>query len=517
MRRNKKWLMSGGKPAKVCIILLFSVLLFSGCDLFNAKLDEDVAKKIDQAVWEANQPVINVETKAVFELGNGATSGDGGGNIIPSGILSQVKQNIPFRLSHSAISGYGFTGWRARRSSADPGDDPAASWDRNGFTGRDIVEFSPVNPSGSEVMVTVKENPGAGRIIIEGVASDAPVVLGVNYGDSRYGGTPSLTQANAFIQFTFSKPIDHNSFISRPYGQLDPYTNAAASGPYLPPRLTPDGKTLIFQVMAGPTTPYNTNLAGKEFEIHLLPQIQGIDGVYMGQTFLFFYNTPTGANSDMQGTDLPNITDSVMGLKAEIAERPNITWEEIRAIFGNMASSDLSFDRTRTDNWIYLVFKSPPVNRPITRVRIFEKRGDTTCVHNGYNVGLFADVAWAVNEDGNPTGNTLHGISDSDKVLRDKLIRAYADTMGANTPVYVVKYCISPDSQYSEDSEGLGETDIYLFATTQYYASYPVGDPPVTNIIPKTFSGATALDDMYTHLGKGSRYAGKLHEPCKVN
>jgi hypothetical protein len=168
--------------------MIFAGLFFSGCDLFNAKLDEDVANKIDQAVWEANAPVLNVQ---VEEGGMGTAS--------PRGRLPGIKQTIPFTLNYVAKTEYPFTGWQARL-----GADIIAVWTPDGATGTDMISFEPQNATGTETKVTIHFNPGEQSITLGPLGADLPEI-DLEFNTANHGSFQQLpAHAKLGVPFTVS-------------------------------------------------------------------------------------------------------------------------------------------------------------------------------------------------------------------------------------------------------------------------------------------------------------------------
>ncbi|MDR0624309.1 MAG: hypothetical protein LBG10_07745 [Treponema sp.] len=115
--------------AAMIMAALVLSLVWGGCDLLSNKPEIDVEKAIDNAVWIANAPVLNVE---VDEGGMGTAS--------PRGILSGIKQGVPFQLNYQVNSSYPYYGWQARLEGSGGGspyilpfNDPGRSFKPQGI------------------------------------------------------------------------------------------------------------------------------------------------------------------------------------------------------------------------------------------------------------------------------------------------------------------------------------------------------------------------------------------------
>ncbi|AEF80685.1 hypothetical protein [Leadbettera azotonutricia] len=174
----------------VCLAaaLFFCGMLLTGCDLINSRLDDDVAGKIDQAVWEANAPEINVMVEDVLA-----------GVATPGGTLTGRKLDIPFSLKFTPFPAYGFIRWQAFLDGVE--------------LGQKEVEFSA--PGQFETTVTVHINPGSRTVKIVPLGEGAN-----NVNDFTIFPPPDakgLVNQNHYVQIRFSKPIDENTIRASQY------------------------------------------------------------------------------------------------------------------------------------------------------------------------------------------------------------------------------------------------------------------------------------------------------------
>jgi hypothetical protein len=102
---------------------------------------------------------------------------------------------IPFNVSFSPFTDFGFIRWRACLDAIDPLHE----------VGTACVQFS--GTGARTTAVTIKQNPGAGKIILLADTEGAPYIVSVF--PELFGGPQKLNQ---YIQVIFSKPMDITSF-----------------------------------------------------------------------------------------------------------------------------------------------------------------------------------------------------------------------------------------------------------------------------------------------------------------
>jgi hypothetical protein len=436
--------------------------IFSSCDLLNSKQDAEIEKKIDDKVKEANAPHIKVE---VNEHGMGVAS--------PRGNLSnQVKLDIPFTLTYSSYTEYGFLSWQAWLAS-DPGT----------LLPSNKVEFSPAdNP---ETTVTVHFNPGSDKVVIAPAGGLAPVPVSI---------TPSIEEGIVFadrvIRIRFSKPIDPDSFgfeedwkkiyypeefgvfpddelggydnrvytnITMPSSQLDQQGQPIDfMRYYYPPVLSTDGYVLTLWRKIE----FNTNelavFTYNQITLLLNRDIRSSDGIAMGKTYPFVIEQQgTERNWGIYWRSEDNIDGlkdmlkppkllswNFMGIKAKApdAARPDGEIMPEAVVFSGSEHDGPSlppydhsdhghadfFEDPSAENWIYLVFQTDFYDYPIQGALVYESR--------------LTDA----NEQFAYTGKIASLVHDP--AIVQKLAKEYSDYYSDNgsyspsRPIHVVKY-----------------------------------------------------------------------------
>jgi hypothetical protein len=201
----------------LCVISIG--LMVTGCDLFNARLDEDVAARIDQAVWEANAPVLNV---VVDEGGMGTAS--------PRGTLQGIKQTIPFTLNYAAKTEFPFTGWQARL-----GPDIIAVWKPDGAggisSGAGKVSFEPQNSAGTETRVTIHINPAGQSIVLGPLGADLPEI-NVEFDPGNHG---SFQQRPGQIKLGVPFTVNFDPYVGYYFVEWRVYRDAVQDDKLLSP------------------------------------------------------------------------------------------------------------------------------------------------------------------------------------------------------------------------------------------------------------------------------------------
>ena len=159
------------------LLLLFTfVFTFSTCDLFNASIDEDFLKKIDEEIAYANAPWVPVQI---------VTGGLGVSNPLQGSHEKIVKKGYSFILRFQPFSNYPFQGWQAWVE----GESVLAHWKSDeDYSGEDKVKFVPLNADGTEVQIFVYEIPSDNSIIRIGpLGVDTSNIEVRVIADSRWG------------------------------------------------------------------------------------------------------------------------------------------------------------------------------------------------------------------------------------------------------------------------------------------------------------------------------------------
>jgi hypothetical protein len=364
-------------------------------------LDPGAGKTLVIGPYGATQPMASV---AVDEQGMGIA--------VPRGTLSGIRMNIPFTLSYSSFSEYGFLRWEAVNASGT-------------VLGTNEVEFSA--PTATETTVTVKTSDS---VTIRPVGGLAPAVSSISPSpDERRVATDRT------IRIRFSKPLDPNSFLfdsnkrsyqgdwryayfypkgDEEYGYDNRvYKNILIEGPnishidemkgnnwapfYYPPELSDDGTilSLVFRTYTS-----NADVSGYNLlTITLNRDIKDTQGISMGTTYTFNIETQGRTNARKSPTDDDPPYPKVLGdanvvvVKAlpPDAGHPDgqidpdakfFGWEE-NAVYGPEGpgpSPEAShhFEFEKDDNRIYIAFQTELMDYPFTGALVYEAYFDTS-------------------------------------------------------------------------------------------------------------------------------------------
>ncbi|MDR1100469.1 MAG: hypothetical protein LBL28_08325, partial [Treponema sp.] len=120
---------------------------------------EGTPKKIIIGPLGADTAVLNVEVNT-----------GGMGTASPQGLVSGVRLGFPFSVSYQPGGAYPFTGWQAKVEGIS---ELLAAWTVNSETGADKVSFDPQNIMGTEIRVTILDDPG-GKLVIGPLGADYP-------------------------------------------------------------------------------------------------------------------------------------------------------------------------------------------------------------------------------------------------------------------------------------------------------------------------------------------------------
>ncbi|MDR1586611.1 MAG: hypothetical protein LBS57_04060 [Treponema sp.] len=209
-----------GWTAVSAVFFLIITLALTGCDLLLDKPEEDIRKEIENAVWEAEAPVLNVSVEAPVEEG------------VISSRPPAIKQKVAFSVAFTCSANYQFIEWRA--------------WQGETLLGDNIVHFdNPRNLSTSVIISSYIQG-----LSIRPYCVMIPKVAASNFPyspsspvNSNYPPTINFNTsvaAEAFEDFSFIE-ISAREF----YGQ-----GAAVAGiqDFFTPRLADDGMTLILML-----------------------------------------------------------------------------------------------------------------------------------------------------------------------------------------------------------------------------------------------------------------------------
>jgi hypothetical protein len=238
----------------------------------------------------------------------------------------RAKLGIPFNISFSPFTDFGFVRWRAYLNAVAPFNE----------VGTGYVQFS--NAETRTSSVTIKQNPGVGKIILLADTESAPYIMSVS--PELFRGPQQL---NRRIQVIFSKPMDPASFcfedgrlytgdpLNFPYyssGSEDESETRSfkgisitrnqilstmvkdAANLFTPPYLSIDGKVLTLWVLEGfgAAAEYPGDPGGEDyrqdstaFHINLAGVIRDTRGIPMGRSYQWSYeNEPY----DEQGSNI---------------------------------------------------------------------------------------------------------------------------------------------------------------------------------------------------------------------
>jgi hypothetical protein len=152
-------------------------------------------KAIDDAVVIANAPVLNVE----FDTGN-------------HGSFQQrpttAKKGVPFTVNFDSYVGYYFQEWRVYKDSVS---------DANLFS-KEKGEVSISAPNDRQSNITINVNH-SGKIIVLAYTENSPSLLFADAdvmrisGSAGGAGNDGKIYPNTYARFSFSKPMDPDSFV----------------------------------------------------------------------------------------------------------------------------------------------------------------------------------------------------------------------------------------------------------------------------------------------------------------
>jgi hypothetical protein len=480
--------------AALIIGALVLSLAVAGCDLLSNKPEIDVEQAIDDAVREANAPVINVEvSRTMAGISN------------PIGSLAGIKQGIPFRLNFSVNPNYGFIRW-------------AAAIDGTAL-GRDQVEFSA--PDRLETMVTVHINPGAKTVLI------TPVGEGANSVDDFYvfpepadaGTSPvyHLVPQEHYVQIRFSKPVTPGSLRfanggnfggdyvdswpsysqggGSPYmlpfgdpgrsfnprgifdtefrhiiitGSVNPpfgYSGFYLENFFYPAVLSADGRTLTLwtRSLRGGTNNGKPAFQALEYSgygmwesgashltitVTVEGSIQDESGLAMGVSKSFSYQVTRNngvaevpAYTSSLGYGSGNIFPNSGGGSAMILEeKTRGSVINSNAMIKSSSTTPLEVPADGEEHWAYVLFQSYNTRWRVAGARIVDKPDFTGSTAYVTQAPGQVDI-WISGSDVPLLGETLPGESDAsslltDIVLRDKLVSLYRQKMKDNPGGY---------------------------------------------------------------------------------
>jgi hypothetical protein len=167
-----------------------SLCVFGSCDLFNDMPRSGLREELEEAIWLANQPRVDVRMELMFQ-GSGVTNP-------PLGIVSpRPAVEIPLKILFSIRAGYGFVEWRAYWQ-----DETRRDLDH--ALGPELVSFK--DKANPETEVTIKT--GGRAVSIVPFAPERPVL--VNTFPPK-GGTEDRLPTNQPFEFWFDKPVQNES------------------------------------------------------------------------------------------------------------------------------------------------------------------------------------------------------------------------------------------------------------------------------------------------------------------
>ncbi|MDR1588515.1 MAG: hypothetical protein LBS57_13760, partial [Treponema sp.] len=187
------------------ISLLSTLVLFLSCDLLVNKPDGDLMKDIEDSVWEANAPRLQVTMDYIAGAG---TSSPAKGLINP-----QPKQRIEFGVSFAANPDYGFVEWRAFQTGQRP--ETEEEWLAAAASLAKILRFE--SPRDLSTQVTIDSDTA--QITLEPFCVRRPEV---DHSDPVWTGSSNRFYTNQPIRIWFTMPIDSAS--------VENFTNIGVTG-----------------------------------------------------------------------------------------------------------------------------------------------------------------------------------------------------------------------------------------------------------------------------------------------
>jgi hypothetical protein len=452
---------------KCVVIGVLTVFLLLSCDAFLNNADGDLAKKLDEAVKEANAPRINVE---IDTAGAGVASQ-------PTG----AKLDIPFTVDFTPYNDFSFGEWKAYLNSVVEGSE----------LGADKVTFS--NKNAAATAATVKTNPGAGKVILVPSGLDRPRVISVY-------PNKDIAYDNPYIQIRFSRALDpatvlfntgwrRNQWGEPSWGEGDPqklstrFNNISIideiSGSHLepfltPPYLSPDGRTLTFWAYTidyqgdreGAESSFNNSKNQGSVTVDLGRGIKDVNGVAIVPYSFSYRTAASGMGLWKNPFDKPKIYQRLAAIQVkDYYPGSPLPLGKYAVAVGDDINQRLIPSDPQADNDIYIVFQCTEItDAPIIGLRVYERYyTGTPSIPNEYHDS--EDL------------NDWPLLSDTDPVLAYKIAAAflpifrnnvYGDEIDPANPFYVVKYTLKERNIPSTGNSYSREVGLYVYPLTGY-------------------------------------------------